>query len=104
MSNSTDAHLVRGPVCLCITILAVLLSAGCSQQQQAVDLYVDAVMFKELNENEMAVEKLNSAVQLNKRFSLAYSLLGEIYQEIKTTPADETEEARCKDEFTNRWS
>jgi len=83
MSNSTDAHFVRGPLWLCITILAALLSAGCSQQQQAVDLYVDAVMFKELNENEMAVEKLNSAVQLNKRFSLAYSLLGEIYQEMK---------------------
>jgi tetratricopeptide (TPR) repeat protein len=31
----------------------------------------------------MAVEKLNSAVQLNKRFSLAYSLLGEIYQEME---------------------
>ncbi len=83
MSNSTDARLIIGSLCLCVTSLIVLLSAGCSQKQQAVDLYVDAVMFKELNENEMAVEKLNSAVQLNKRFSLAYSLLGEIYREMK---------------------
>jgi tetratricopeptide (TPR) repeat protein len=61
--------------------VGLLLSGGCGQEQRSVDLYVDAVMLKELNENEMAVEKLNSAVKLNKRFSLAYSMLGEIYQE-----------------------
>ncbi len=83
MSNSTDARLIIGSLCLCVISLTVLLSTGCSQKQQAVDLYVDAVMFKELNEHEMAVEKLHSAVQLNKRFSLAYSLLGEIYREMK---------------------
>jgi tetratricopeptide (TPR) repeat protein len=62
-----------------------LFSAGCGQQQQqrAVDLYVDAVMFRELNENEKAVEKLDAALKLNKRFSLAYSLLGETYQQLQ---------------------
>ncbi len=70
-------------LCICITSLIVLLASGCNQKQQAVDLYVDAVMLKELDENEMAVEKLESAIKLNKSFSLAYSLLGEIYQEIK---------------------
>ncbi|MEE9370881.1 MAG: tetratricopeptide repeat protein, partial [Sedimentisphaerales bacterium] len=61
----------------------LLLLAGCSQEQQAVELYVDAVMLTEFNENEIAVERLNSAVQLNKRFLLAYSLLGEIYQDME---------------------
>jgi tetratricopeptide (TPR) repeat protein len=39
-------------------------------------------MHRELGENEQAVEKLNSAVQINQNFSLAYSLLGEIYREM----------------------
>lgn len=90
MSSSTDTRLIVGSrfvtYCqmgaLCICVAALLLFVGCNQEQQAVDLYVDAVMLKEFNENEMAVEKLNSAVQLNKSFSLAYSLLGEIYQEM----------------------
>ena len=68
---------------VCLTNVTLLFSAGCSGEQQAVELYVDAVMLKELDEDEKAVEKLNSAVRLNKRFSLAYSLLGEIYQGIK---------------------
>ena len=78
MSSIMDVRLI-----VCIGITGLLLSGGCAQKQQAVDLYVDAVMLREFNENEMAVEKLNSAIQLNKNFSLAYSLLGEIYQEME---------------------
>jgi tetratricopeptide (TPR) repeat protein len=79
MSNSTN---VRLAICVCLTGVILLFSAGCArEQQQAVDLYVDAVMLREFDENEMAVEKLNSAVKLDNRFSFAYSLLGEIYQE-----------------------
>ena len=74
---------VRFISCVCLTGMIVLFFSGCSQQQAAIDLYVDAVMFRELDENQKAIEKLDSSVQLNKRFSLAYSLLGEIYQEIK---------------------
>src|SRR4030042_3953092 len=85
MSGSMDARLIFRPYLvaffICVTILS--LSGGCGQQQRAVDLYVDAVMLRELNENEMAVKKLNAAVKANKRFSLAYSLLGEIYQELE---------------------
>jgi hypothetical protein len=40
-------------------LFALLFSTGCSQKQQAVDLYVDAVMLRELDENEMAAETLN---------------------------------------------
>jgi len=53
------------------------------KEAQAVDLYVDAVMHKELNEDEQALQKLNAAVQLNDRYYLAYSLLGQIYQQMK---------------------
>jgi tetratricopeptide (TPR) repeat protein len=79
MFNSTN---VRLAICVCLTGVILLFLAGCArEQQQAVDLYVDAVMLREFDENEMAVEKLNSAVKLDNRFSFAYSLLGEIYQE-----------------------
>ena len=83
MSDRTDARFTMQCLGLYVMSLVLLFSAGCGRKEQAVDLYVDAVMLKELEESEMAIESLNSAVQLNKRFSLAYSLLGEIYQEIK---------------------
>jgi tetratricopeptide (TPR) repeat protein len=88
MSNNMDVRLIGKPCFVIMKVLSVfivgllvLVSGGCGQEQRSVDLYVDAVMLKEGGENEKAVEKLNSAVQLNKHFSLAYSMLGEIYQE-----------------------
>ena len=62
-----------------LTSAILLFAVGCAPQEQAIDLYVDAVMLAELDENEKAVEKLNTSVRLNSNFSLAYSLLGEIY-------------------------
>jgi tetratricopeptide (TPR) repeat protein len=72
-------------LCLCAGLAGtgLLLYAGCHQEQQAVDLYVDAVMLKELGEHEMAIEKLERAVESNKRFPLAYSMLGETYEQTK---------------------
>jgi len=67
-------------VCLGVLVFILLFSAGCAQKQGAIDLYVDAVMLDELNERDKAVEKLNAAVEMNDRFSQAYSLLGDIYQ------------------------
>jgi tetratricopeptide (TPR) repeat protein len=66
-----------------LAVLQLLFAAGCARQQRAVELYVDAVMLKELNENEKAITKLNQAVKANKRFSLAHSLLGEIYEQMQ---------------------
>jgi tetratricopeptide (TPR) repeat protein len=68
-----------------ILFFIVLFIGGCNQRQslqREVDLYVDAVMLRELGEDEMAVEKLSAAVEQNEEFSLAYSLLGEIYQQL----------------------
>lgn len=74
---------VRFIIRIWLTSLILLFSAGCQQQQQAVALYVDAVTLKETDQNDKAIEKLNAAVKSDERFSLAHSLLGEIYQEIK---------------------
>jgi tetratricopeptide (TPR) repeat protein len=66
---------------LYIAIFALLFSCGCASRQQAVELYVDAVMLKDQNQPDKAVEKLNQAVRTDRRFSLAQSLLGEIYEQ-----------------------
>jgi len=69
-------------------LFSLLFFFGCNQQQgqdKAGDLFVDAVMLKELEKNEVAVERLNSAIKLDKSRSFqapAYSLLGEIYMEM----------------------
>lgn len=67
---------------LAVAIVIVLLYlGGCASSNREIDLYVDAVMLRQQGENQKAVEKLDAAVQVNKRFSLAHSLLGEIYRQ-----------------------
>ena len=79
----SDAINVRPIICLWLASIAASFLPGCANRQRAVELYVDAVMLAETNDNEAAIEKLNSAVQAKKDFALAYSLLGQLYQEIR---------------------
>ena len=68
---------------LAVAIVIVLLYlGGCAPSNREIDLYVDAVMLRQQGENQKAVEKLDAAVQVNERFSLAHSLLGEIYRQM----------------------
>jgi len=99
MSDSTN---VRFIIYSGLTVLVMLFSCGCSREHRAVALYVDAVTLNEIGENEMAVEKLNSAVRINKRFSPAYSLLGDIYQKME----DYEKSAASYEKATelNNWS
>ena len=69
-------------ICI-LSLVSIIFLSGCHRGNRARDLYIDAVMHAELQENEEAIAKLNSAVQLNKKYSLAYSLLGDIYMEIR---------------------
>ena len=99
----TQYDKVRSSVYMIWMISIILLfSVGCAQKNNSVDLYVDAVMLRELNENEKAIEKLNAAIQLNNRFSLAYSLLGDIYQELRDYEKSAT--AYEKAAKLNPWS
>ncbi len=86
----------------CYFLFFLLFSTGCGPEQQAADLYVDALMFSESGEDKEAVEKLDSAVKLNKDFSPAYSLLGEIYEKMQ----DYEKSAASYNEATrvNPWS
>ena len=63
--------------------LPLLFFAGCGQQQSAVSLYVDAVTLREAGEIKDAIKKLNKAIEADEEFSLAYSLLCQIHQDLK---------------------
>jgi tetratricopeptide (TPR) repeat protein len=88
-------------VAVTIVIMALCLG-GCAIPGKEVDLYVDAAVLNEQGENQKAVEKLNTAVQVNKRFSPAYSLLGKIYRQTN----DYQKSAASYEEATklNPWS
>ena len=81
--NHNRSRVAYLAVCIFVTGLVSLFSAGCANERKAVRLYVDAVMLNEAGQNDKAIEKLNSAVRASKRFSPAYSLLGDIYQQDK---------------------
>jgi len=67
---------------LFIIACSLTFFAGCANQQPA-QFYVDAVVLQEMGRTQQAVEKLNTAIEINPRFSPAHSLLGDIYQQIK---------------------
>ncbi|MCF7955834.1 MAG: hypothetical protein K9M75_08540 [Phycisphaerae bacterium] len=50
------------------------------KQLEAVKLYVDAMMLKDIEKWQEAINKLNTAVEYAPKFSLAYSFKGDIYQ------------------------
>lgn len=66
-----------------LAVVCLLSATACRQRQQAIDLYLDAVMLRELGENEMAIERLEAAVRANRCFPSAYSMLGEVYRKTK---------------------
>lgn len=62
--------------------LSLLFFAGCGQNKSAVSLYVDAVSLKEAGDVNAAIKKLNKAIEVDKEFSLAYSLLCKLHQDL----------------------
>lgn len=60
-------------------VLGMCLVFGCAERRQPVDLYLDAVMLRELGEDESAVRKLQAAVAQDPDFVLAHSELGKAY-------------------------
>jgi len=85
-----------------ILVVSLFFFTGCSTGQKAVSLYVDAVELSELGHKQQAVEKLNTAVELDGNFSPAYSFLGEIYEQLRnfSQSADSYEKAT----ELNPWS
>ncbi len=63
--------------------LALLFAAGCAQNQSAVSLYVDAVTLKEAGKVQASIRKLNDAIAADEDFSLAYSMLCQLHQDLR---------------------
>lgn len=63
--------------------LVLLFIAGCGPKPSAVSLYVDAVSLREAGEIKASIKKLNQAIEADEEFSLAYSALCKIHQDLK---------------------
>ncbi len=65
---------------LSVVLLALCLPLGCSNGGRTMDMYLDAVMLRELGQNDLAIEKLKAVTEADPDFTLAYSELGKAYQ------------------------
>ncbi|MEA3226921.1 MAG: tetratricopeptide repeat protein [Planctomycetota bacterium] len=109
MYGSSRAAIIIG---LWAQSLMLLPFAGCTQQQDVVALYVDAVTLREAGQNDAAIKQLNAAVRSDRDFTLAHSLMCEIYQEmndyersvISCTRAVQLNPWSFEDHFNLGWS
>ncbi|MBL7152981.1 MAG: tetratricopeptide repeat protein, partial [Phycisphaerae bacterium] len=72
---------ITGLICV-----VLLCCSGCPKSNNAVDLYLDGILLTEYDEDEKAVEKLKEAVKADKKFSYAYSVLGQVYEKMEDYP------------------
>lgn len=87
MIEKRNRTLISYLLMMCWVATALLFYVGCAPvdgESRSIELYVDAVVLAEQDKNHEAIKKLNTSVELNNRFSLGYSLLGEIYQKIQS--------------------
>lgn len=88
-----------------LSILFLLFFCGCQEGgagRNIIDLYVDAVMLKEQDQDDEAIAKLDEAVGKSSNFSLGYSLQGDIYQ--KMGDYEKSSQAYEKACELNAWS
>jgi tetratricopeptide (TPR) repeat protein len=102
MSSSTKIYFVIAN----LAGVMLMVSAGCEsaagRRTKQVDLYLDAVMLTELNQKELAIEKLNEAVTADNRFLPAFSMLGQIYAD--SNDYEKSAAAYEKATQLNKWS
>ncbi|MCP4707422.1 MAG: tetratricopeptide repeat protein, partial [Planctomycetes bacterium] len=68
-----------------LLLTCLLFSGGCGQlwfpEQRAVEHYVSAMSHHVDQQDFLAIDELQAAVELDRDFSLAYSLMGDLYRE-----------------------
>lgn len=74
----SGCHLIWGPAAPTEDELNAMKRE--QQRQQAVSLYVDAMMLNEINDHAAALSKLEEATKLDGDFALAFSMKGDLYQ------------------------
>ncbi len=70
------------PVWLSLSLAVLSLCLGCTPRQPTIDMYLDAVMLRELGQDELAVRKLNAVVAADPDFALAYTELGKAQEKL----------------------
>lgn len=80
MRGSAKARII---FCTGLQILALLSVAGCEQHKSAISLYVDAVTLREAGQIKASIRKLNEAIAADEDFSLGYSMLCKIHQDMR---------------------
>lgn len=89
-----------------ISSVLLCLFAGCGRRlgggNSPVDLYVDAVTLQQAGYPNDAIEKLDTAIKKEEGFSQAYSLKGDIYQQMQQY--EKSAEAYKKAAELNTWS
>ena len=80
MHNLTLKH--KNAVLVLVLACLMPLFTGCNEAERAAQLYTDAVILNDTQEKTQAIEKLKQAIELNSEFTLAHSMMGDIYQEV----------------------
>jgi tetratricopeptide (TPR) repeat protein len=97
---------IRFIVTAVITCVLFCLFAGCGRRfgkgNSPVDLYVDAVTLQQAGYPNEAIEKLDTAIKKEEDFSQAYSLKGDIYQQMQQY--EKSAQAYQKATELNTWS
>jgi tetratricopeptide (TPR) repeat protein len=83
---------------LCVLVLVT----GCAGSRKPVDLYVNAMMYQQKNQDDKAVAALERAVEEKEDYSIAYSLLGDIHKDMENYP--ESIDSYEKATELNPWS
>lgn len=70
-----------------VLVLILLASVGCNhwpwktRHRRAVENYVTAITYRNAAQNQDAINELQEAVRLDFKFSLAHSMLGDLYRQ-----------------------
>ncbi|MHC4743178.1 MAG: tetratricopeptide repeat protein [Planctomycetota bacterium] len=76
--NETGRLVITGLICAML-----LVCWGCEKSNNALELYLDGVLLTEYDDDVAAVHKLEEAVNEDKRFWYAWSVLGEVYEKME---------------------
>ena len=87
---------------LVLVLACLLFLAGCNEAERAAQLYTEATILNDTQEKEQAIEKLKQAIELSSEFTLAHSLMGDIYLEVGDY--DKSEQAYDKATQLNDFS
>jgi len=89
-----------------LSVILIFLFSGCGggfgRGGDPIDFYVNAITMQEMGKPEEAIENLDMAIEKQEDFSLAYSLKGDIYQQMDEF--GKSAEAYQKATELNSWS